>query len=176
MFSNWQGLNILSYGNWIVSPLMEMCQTCSYTQQTADIEWRSTRAREWDMERRGKEILSYYLLGCREDVMMRKSCWVMLFGYHQAAWNYPISNIYLVINPLLAPGLSESCWKCSHHNPPGYLVRSDCRLRKATRILSSGSHLSQIKSHFLKILGSSDRATCQSPSEAVFWELQHCIM
>lgn len=41
------------------------------------------------------------------------------------------SNIYLMINPLLAPGLFESCWFCSHHNPPGYLVRSGCRLGKA---------------------------------------------
>lgn len=51
------------------------------------------------------------------------------------------SNIYLMINPLLAPGLSESCWLCSHHNPPGYLVGSDCRLRNAVLILSSGSYL-----------------------------------
>lgn len=46
MFSNWRGLNIWSYGNWIVSPLMEMCQTCSYTQQTTDSEWRSSTVRE----------------------------------------------------------------------------------------------------------------------------------
>lgn len=51
------------------------------------------------------------------------------------------SNIYLIINPLLAPGLSESCWLCSHHNPLGYFVRSDCRLSKAVLILSSGSYL-----------------------------------
>lgn len=45
MFSNWQGLNIMSIGNWIVFPLMEMCQTCSNVYQTSDSEWRSARAR-----------------------------------------------------------------------------------------------------------------------------------
>lgn len=48
------------------------------------------------------------------------------------------SNIYLMINLLLPPGLSESCWFCSHHNPPGYLVRSDCRLRKAVLLFPVG--------------------------------------
>lgn len=122
MFSNWQGLNILSYGNWIVSPLMEMCQTCSYTQQTADSEWRSARAREWDMDRRGGgESLSYYLLGCRdEDVTTRKNGWVTvaLCCCHRAAFflelfHFFSSNIYLMINPQLAPGRSEFCWLCS---------------------------------------------------------------
>lgn len=65
MFGNWQGLNIWSYGNWIVSPLMEMCQTCSYTQQTTDSEWRSTRAREWRVA------------GAKTGI---KICWILYFG------------------------------------------------------------------------------------------------
>ena len=81
------------------------------------------------MERRRKKILPYYLLGCREeDVMMRKSVVAIeLPGIIPSL----SSNIYLMINPLLPPGLSKSCWFCSHHNPPGYLVRSDCSLREA---------------------------------------------
>lgn len=37
-----------------------------------------------------------------------------------------IPNIYLMINPPLAAGLSECCCLCSPCNPPGYLTGSDC--------------------------------------------------
>lgn len=98
MFSNWQGLNIWSYGNWIVSPLMEMCQTCSYTQQTTDSEWRSTMAREWRVEgeKKGIKICWILYLGCwGKKNMMRKDDWVMLFCCHWASWIF--FHLFLLI-------------------------------------------------------------------------------
>lgn len=131
MFSNWLGLNIVSYGNWIVSPLMEMCQTCSYTQQTADSEWRSMSAGARDREGRGKR--KFFLIICLASEK-KMSRWERVAGSCCSAAIELLgiipslsSNIYLMINPLLAPGLSKSCWLCSQSNPPGYLVRSVCR-------------------------------------------------
>lgn len=102
MFSNWQGLNILSYGNWIVSPLMEMCQTCPCTQQTADSEWRSIgvlKVKCGKMERKKwkREEMKFCLLiyHWKKDAVMKQNSWVMLFCCHSAS--ICSSNIYLRI-------------------------------------------------------------------------------
>ena len=132
MFSNWQGLNKLSNGNWIVSPLMEMCQTCSYTPQTVDSEWRSARARAGDTKRRGGKRKFVLIICLAAEKKMSWQEWVAGSCCSAAIKLLGIvsslsSNICLMINPLLAPRLSERYWLWFGRSPPGYLVRSDCR-------------------------------------------------
>lgn len=149
MFSNWRGLNIMNIGNWIVYPLMEMCQTCSYTQQTADSEWWSTRARTWGVERRGK--------GKREKFIL--FAWLQRRRCHDESEKLG----HVVLLPLrclelfhrfylmLAPRLSKSCWLCSQHSPPGYLVRSDCRQSTdALALFQWELSFAKMKSHFYR--------------------------
>lgn len=104
MFSNWQGLNILSYGNWIVSPLMEKCQTCSYTQQPPDSEWRSVRARGVKhAEEKRKEICCLLGYWRDDDAMMRKRARVVFLCCHKAVWNDFIPFVqYLSANIITA--------------------------------------------------------------------------
>lgn len=85
--SNWQGLNIVSWGNWTVSLLMEACQTWASTQPTVSDrlaaepergEREGKKERDADLEEgseservKDKSLLS--LSGCwDEDVMMRE--------------------------------------------------------------------------------------------------------
>lgn len=85
------------------------------------------------------------------------------------------SNIYLMINPLLAPRLSKSCWLCSRSNPPGYLVRSDCRHSRTALILFP---VGVIFFFWEWKMISTDAwiVSCLSVAEAVIWAWYHCIV
>lgn len=145
MFSNWQGLNILSYDNWIVSPLMEMCQTCPCTQQTADTEWQRVRVlkvkcgktkNKWK-EKKWNEILTFYLpLKKKKDAMIKQnSCALLPCSFKDSFYLFALIFILWYIYSLLASGLPECCWFWLHHNPPGYLVRFDSMLKENSSIL-----------------------------------------
>ena len=167
---------------------MEMCQTCSYTQQTTDSERRRSGVRKWRMDRKRKEILSYICLAVKE----RMSWWGIVAGsccltaIELCGIIPSLSyNIYLMIWSLFAPGLPESCWFCSHHNPPGYKVRSDWRWSKPILSFPQGIIYPQWKLILRDIYCSKlaiyfsswiMEGTNQNKSVAVLSELWHCTL